>query len=254
MDNKMGTKSSRIIDESGERWETKSGVLHREGDEPAVITKEGERQWWYKRKLHREGDKPAVVRPDGFKEWWKHGLRYREGGAHTVELADGTMIWKITGRSGATLIHRDGEPAIIRPNGDREWWTYNERIKVIKGDGTIMLYHNSRLHCSKGPAIIYPDGTEKWYLYGKFHRGGGEPAISHPDGRKEWYHHGKQVGIEEDVRTSIEHEQCKICMDNKRCVLFNPCGHIVACNSCSRNLSACPLCRKVVTKRINAFI
>jgi hypothetical protein len=57
-----------------------------------------------------------------------------------------------------------------------------------------------------------------------------------------------------DTCTSVEHEQCKICLDNKRCVLFDPCGHIVSCWSCSGGLNTCPLCREAVTKRIKAFI
>lgn len=57
-----------------------------------------------------------------------------------------------------------------------------------------------------------------------------------------------------DTRTDLHHEQCSICMENKRCVLFASCGHIVSCWSCSADLRDCPLCRKAITDKLKAFI
>jgi hypothetical protein len=57
-----------------------------------------------------------------------------------------------------------------------------------------------------------------------------------------------------DTRTDVQHEQCSICMENKRCVLFSSCGHIVSCWSCSADLHECPLCRKAIADKLKAFI
>jgi len=105
-----------------------------------------------------------------------------------------SQTWTIKAR-GATLIHRDdNEPAVIHPNGDREWWRYGHKLRTVKSDGTIMLYWGRVLHCSDGPAIIRPDGTKEWYCKGARHRVSG-PAITRPDGSEEWYHFGEPVNL-----------------------------------------------------------
>lgn len=48
----------------------------------------------------------------------------------------------------------------------------------------------------------------------------------------------------QDEETKIPELQCCVCLANKKCVLFERCGHIPACISCSKNLKdKCPLCR-----------
>lgn len=56
---------------------------------------------------------------------------------------DGTVIWKKNG-----LIHRVGEPAIIRSNGELLW------------------FEDGRPHRLDGPAEISPNGSETWYING----------------------------------------------------------------------------------------
>ena len=46
-------------------------------------------------------------------------------------------------------LHRDGQPAVIWPNGARFW------------------YQHGKLHRDGQPAVIYSDGVKKWYKYGK---------------------------------------------------------------------------------------
>lgn len=72
-------------------------------------------------------------------------------------------------RDGAdpVVLHRDGAPAVIRADGDMEWWV------------------NGQLHREGAPAVIYADGTTKWYHHHKCHREDG-PAIERADGSKEW--------------------------------------------------------------------
>lgn len=47
---------------------------------------------------------------------------------------------------------------------------------------------------------------------------------------------------------------CKICMNREMCIVFQPCGHLVACNECVKQLCNCPLCRKVISSKIKTFI
>ena len=57
------------------RW-SKNGKLHRDNDQPAIITYDGSRHWYKNGKYHRDNDKPAVIQFDGTKEWWKDGVQY----------------------------------------------------------------------------------------------------------------------------------------------------------------------------------
>lgn len=76
-------------------------------------------------------------------------------------------------RDGAdpVVLHRNDAPAVIRANGDMEWWV------------------NGQIHRDDAPAVIYADGTEKWYRHHKCHREDG-PAIERADGAKEWLFDG----------------------------------------------------------------
>jgi hypothetical protein len=49
----------------------RSGKLHREGDQPAVILPDGSRLWYREGELHRDGDRPAVIGADGLEGIWK---------------------------------------------------------------------------------------------------------------------------------------------------------------------------------------
>ncbi|XP_070534855.1 baculoviral IAP repeat-containing protein 7-like [Ptychodera flava] len=52
----------------------------------------------------------------------------------------------------------------------------------------------------------------------------------------------------------LEERKCKICMDKDRCILFQPCGHLVVCDTCSTKLKKCPLCRKQIRSAIRAYL
>jgi len=47
-----------------------------------------------------------------------------------------------------------------------------------------------------------------------------------------------------------ETEECCICMDQRRSIVFLPCGHVCVCNSCSKDLIQCPLCRVQIQQKI----
>jgi hypothetical protein len=57
----------------------RNGILHRDGDLPAIIWEDRGNEWWKNGKRHREGDLPAIEWASGTKEWWKNGKLHREG-------------------------------------------------------------------------------------------------------------------------------------------------------------------------------
>lgn len=74
-------------------------------------------------------------------------------GAPAIE-SNSSVAWMRNG-----LLHRIGEPALIKASGYREW-----RVKGV-------------LHRADGPAVEYSDGVSyEWYFDGKLHRDGG-PAV-----------------------------------------------------------------------------
>jgi hypothetical protein len=75
------------ITDSGERWYF-NGKLHREDDQPAIISPNESKEWYFNGKLHRDDEafgpecgnsegvsssKPAVMWKDGRKSWFRHG-------------------------------------------------------------------------------------------------------------------------------------------------------------------------------------
>ena len=71
-------------------------------------------------------------------------------------------------------LHRVHGPAVIYPDGDREW------------------LQNGRMHRLDGPAGEYTDRYCEWYHNGWRHRLDG-PAVEYADGHREWYINGKDL-------------------------------------------------------------
>lgn len=44
-------------------------------------------------------------------------------------------------------------------------------------------------------------------------------------------------------------DECVICSDNQREIVFQPCGHAVACEPCGSRVKKCLLCRSTVVNR-----
>lgn len=44
-------------------------------------------------------------------------------------------------------------------------------------------------------------------------------------------------------------DECVICSDSPREVVFNPCGHAVCCEQCGSRVKKCLLCRAPVSSR-----
>lgn len=49
---------------------------------------------------------------------------------------------------------------------------------------------------------------------------------------------------------SAQLDECLVCSDVKRDILFQPCGHITCCNGCAPRVKKCLICREAVTNRI----
>ncbi|GMI33530.1 hypothetical protein TrCOL_g5536 [Triparma columacea] len=79
------------------------------------------------------------------------------------------------------------------------------------------------------------------------------------DNQDSFNHTLKKVKKEkEDVSRSLsaleDAETCTVCLVAKRGVLFLPCGHLVCCGECSERVDECPICRKVIRKRLTVFM
>ena len=90
------------VDENGMIVYRLNGVIHRDGDEPAIIYANGDRVYYVNGKLHRDGDQPAVIFSNGSVEYWFDGKLHREG----------------------------DKPAIIRTSGSKMWYTHGALVDV----------------------------------------------------------------------------------------------------------------------------
>jgi len=61
-----------------------------------------------------------------------------------------------------------------------------------------------------------------------------------------------------DVKEYGKDDECVICMDERRRVVFIPCGHMVTCVRCAdiivgRAANDCPMCRRSVKTTVKVF-
>ncbi|WAR08612.1 BIR7A-like protein [Mya arenaria] len=47
---------------------------------------------------------------------------------------------------------------------------------------------------------------------------------------------------------------CKICMERDVNIVFMPCGHLVACETCGHKLKNCPMCRKSIRGHVKTYM
>ena len=81
----------------------------------------------------------------------------------------GIRRWTVDG-----VLHRDGGPAVVWPNGSEAWYRHGE------------------LHRDGAPAVWGPAGDEKWYRHGRLHRDDG-PALITASGLARWFKDGEVV-------------------------------------------------------------
>ncbi|XP_070305217.1 E3 ubiquitin-protein ligase mib1 [Salvelinus sp. IW2-2015] len=61
----------------------------------------------------------------------------------------------------------------------------------------------------------------------------------------------RQEGLicKDQVQSRTKIEECVVCSDKKAAVLFEPCGHMCACENCASLMKKCVQCRAVVERR-----
>ncbi len=182
------------------------GLLHRDGDLPAIEEiNQGQTAWYQYGRLHRDDDKPALIYGDGSQYWYRHGKLHRDNGKPAMIWADGTQKWYVNGLLHRASSDRDGEDgdddgyAAIYPCSKREWY-YRGKLHreqgpaVIHGKGRREWYWHGELHRDNGPAI--EDGTvTQWYKHGKRHRYGGPAVVYKITGVEHRYHHGQYISV-----------------------------------------------------------
>eukprot|EP01006_Ploeotia_vitrea_P009315 TRINITY_DN2188_c0_g1_i1.p1 TRINITY_DN2188_c0_g1~~TRINITY_DN2188_c0_g1_i1.p1 ORF type:complete len:325 (+),score=49.22 TRINITY_DN2188_c0_g1_i1:33-1007(+) len=71
-----------------------------------------------------------------------------------------------------------------------------------------------------------------------------EGGLSADDDPKKW----------DDTIATEPGTECAICMENKKCAFFLPCGHVVCCMTCSKNLKECCICRSAIQGVHKAYL
>jgi len=118
----------------------KDGLLHREGDKPALIDFEfgmNLNSYYINGKLHRDGDNPAVE-SQSFNKWFRHGLLHRDGDLPAV-VDDLQYEWWVNGKR-----HRDGDkPAYDDQRTEtKQWWVHGVLIRSYFGGEDDISYSN----------------------------------------------------------------------------------------------------------------
>ena len=52
-----------------------------------------------------------------------------------------------------------------------------------------------------------------------------------------------------DVDENEGLDECMVCSDMKRDMLFGPCGHVATCSLCSSRVKKCLMCKETVQSR-----
>ena len=61
------------------------------------------------------------------------------------------------------------------------------------------------------------------------------------------------IQLRQERKALIDEQLCRVCLNDKRCILFMPCRHLLTCKKCSKKLKACPVCREQIYATIFVF-
>jgi hypothetical protein len=226
-----------IVDINGSKEWYYEGKRHRSNDKPASIDEDGNMKWYKHAMQHRDYDRPAVVDVNGNLEWYINGIRRRidqsDDCPPTIINQYGDQIWLtlkhkydndkyrnfipsmydfMIGVEKMYDVHRmNDQPAIIRGNGDREWYNCGRLYHqdggptIIRANGdkewrisTSKHSHNPRHEFERKsvihrefneskPAIIKVNGDKYWYIKGRIARKDDKPPIILHNGIEIWY-------------------------------------------------------------------
>jgi len=59
--------------------------------------------------------------------------------------------------------------------------------------------------------------------------------------------------LKDQLQQLQEQKLCKICMDAEINTVFLPCGHMVACLTCTKDIKQCPVCRQEISQTVRTF-
>ena len=71
---------------------------------------------------------------------------------------------------------------------------------------------------------------------------------------RKWTKKLQEKKVVEESEAAAPLPICTICAVEKKCIAFDPCGHIVACLSCSDRLSQCAYCRASIARKLKVFL
>jgi hypothetical protein len=76
------------------------------------------------------------------------------------------------------------------------------------------------------------------------------------DGEDETRNFTGQFPTEEESEQAHENIRCTVCLNNKICVLFQKCKHVVTCGICGLKVDKCPVCKNPIesSDRIRVFL
>lgn len=59
-----------------------------------------------------------------------------------------------------------------------------------------------------------------------------------------------------DTQTDVEALQCTVCATNAKCIMYEPCAHIVCCARCVRMMrtKSCPVCQKTANRVRKVYV
>jgi len=62
------------------------------------------------------------------------------------------------------------------------------------------------------------------------------------------------IKVHPDKPVDKDARMCKICYSRELRMVFIPCGHLLACAECAKNMKICGVCRKPVRITVQAYI
>ncbi|XP_024876349.1 baculoviral IAP repeat-containing protein 7-B-like isoform X1 [Temnothorax curvispinosus] len=64
----------------------------------------------------------------------------------------------------------------------------------------------------------------------------------------------EEQSVQGDKPCDKDARSCKICYSREVRIVFMPCGHLLACAECAKNMKICGVCRKPVERTVQAYI
>jgi hypothetical protein len=133
----------------------KNEVVHRDGDQPAIVQADGTLTYVENGDVHRDGDLPAIIKPNGTQMWFVRGKRHRAEGRPALITATKIEYYE------NGLLHREGGPATVLIGSDYRMYEYRRHDIVHRDERD---EHGLLL-----PAVYTePEGVfiNKYYLHG----------------------------------------------------------------------------------------